>query len=145
MLCYPMLWYGMERMICYEISMLCYAIVYVVKDKHSASMKYLNNAKSFLYLYNAGHGYWWDWMWNIIFILTVHNGTKCIDYHKPWYMDQLVTNTDLDTREVHNEVGSHFCILLLLCHKAHCLHNCHTWKYICCCKIRPHKLKNLKS
>ena len=48
MLCYPMLWYGMERMICYDISMLCYAIVYVVKDKHSASMKYLNNAKSFL-------------------------------------------------------------------------------------------------
>ena len=43
MLCYPMLWYGMESMVCYEISMLCYdismlcyAMVYVVKDKHSA-------------------------------------------------------------------------------------------------------------
>ena len=45
MLCYPMLWYGMESMVCYEISMLCYeismlcyAMVYVVKDKHSATV-----------------------------------------------------------------------------------------------------------
>ena len=45
MLCYPMQWYGMESMVCYEvlmlcyeISMLCYAIVYVVKDKHSATV-----------------------------------------------------------------------------------------------------------
>ena len=45
MLCYPMIWYGMERMVCYEISMLCYEIsmlcyvmVYVVKDKHSATV-----------------------------------------------------------------------------------------------------------
>ena len=45
MLCYPMLWYGMEStvcyeisMLCYEISMLCYAMVYVVKDKHSATV-----------------------------------------------------------------------------------------------------------
>ena len=45
MLCYPMIWYGMERMVCYEISMLCYeismqcyAMVYVVKDKHSATV-----------------------------------------------------------------------------------------------------------
>ena len=40
-----MLWYGMESMVCYEISMLsyeismlCYAMVYVVKDKHSATV-----------------------------------------------------------------------------------------------------------
>ena len=45
MLCYPMLWYGMESMVwyeismlCYEISMPCYAMVYVVKDKHSATV-----------------------------------------------------------------------------------------------------------
>ena len=45
MLCYPMVWYGMESMacyeismLCYEISMLCYAMVYVVKDKHSATV-----------------------------------------------------------------------------------------------------------
>ena len=45
MLCYPMLWYGMESMVCYEISMLCYeismpchAMVYVVKDKQSATV-----------------------------------------------------------------------------------------------------------
>ena len=47
MLCYPMLWYGMESMVCYEISMLCYeismlcyAMVYVVKDKHSATVRH---------------------------------------------------------------------------------------------------------
>ena len=46
MLCYPMLWYGIDRMVCYEssmlcyeISMLCYAMVYVVKDKHSATVQ----------------------------------------------------------------------------------------------------------
>ena len=46
MLCYPMLGYGMESMVCYEISMLCYeismlhyAMVYVVKDKHSATVQ----------------------------------------------------------------------------------------------------------
>ena len=45
MLCYPMLWYGIESMVCYEISMLCYeismqcyAMVYLVKDKHSATV-----------------------------------------------------------------------------------------------------------
>ena len=38
MLCYPMLWYGMERIVCYDISMQCYAMVYVVKDKHSATV-----------------------------------------------------------------------------------------------------------
>ena len=38
------LWYGMESMVCYEIAMLyamiflCYAKVYVVKDKHSATI-----------------------------------------------------------------------------------------------------------
>ena len=44
MLCYPMLWYGMESMVgfeismlCCEISMLCYAMVFVVKDKPSAT------------------------------------------------------------------------------------------------------------
>ena len=44
-LCYPMLWYGMESMVfyeismlCYEMSMLCYAMVYVVKDKHSVTV-----------------------------------------------------------------------------------------------------------
>ena len=49
MLCYPMLWYGMERMVwyeismlCYEISMLCYGVVYVVKHKHSATVVYSN-------------------------------------------------------------------------------------------------------
>ena len=43
-LCYAMLWYDMESMVCYEISMqcyeismLCYTMVYVVKDKHSAT------------------------------------------------------------------------------------------------------------
>ena len=48
MLCYPMLWYGMESMVCYEISMLCYeismlcyAMVYVVKDKHSTTVSLL--------------------------------------------------------------------------------------------------------
>ena len=46
MLCYPMLGYGMESMVCYEISMLCYEIsmlrytmVNVVKDKHSATVQ----------------------------------------------------------------------------------------------------------
>ena len=45
MLCYPILWYGMESMVCFEISMLCYEIsllcndmVYVVKDKNSATV-----------------------------------------------------------------------------------------------------------
>ena len=45
MLSYAMVWYGMESMVCYEISMLCYeismlcyAMVYVVKDKHSATV-----------------------------------------------------------------------------------------------------------
>ena len=38
MLCYGMVWYGMKSMVCYEISMLCYAMVYVVKDKHSATV-----------------------------------------------------------------------------------------------------------
>ena len=39
MLYYPMLWYGMESMVCYEISMLCYEISMLcyVKDKHSAT------------------------------------------------------------------------------------------------------------
>ena len=27
MLCYALLWYGMESMVCYEISMLCYEIL----------------------------------------------------------------------------------------------------------------------
>ena len=55
MVCYPMLWYGMESMVCYkisvlcyEISMLCYAIVYVVKDKHSATVSIL------FYTHNSG-------------------------------------------------------------------------------------------
>ena len=34
-LCYPMLCYGIESLVCNEISMLCFAMVYVVKDKHS--------------------------------------------------------------------------------------------------------------
>ena len=41
MLCYPILCYGIESMVCYEISMLCYEIsmlVYVVKDKHSPTV-----------------------------------------------------------------------------------------------------------
>ena len=38
MLCYHMLWYGMESMVCHDISMLSYAIVSVVKDKHSATV-----------------------------------------------------------------------------------------------------------
>ena len=50
MLFLPMLWYGIESMVCYSISMLCceisfcYAIVYVVKDRHSATVYvlYLN-------------------------------------------------------------------------------------------------------
>ena len=43
MLCYPMLKYGMEIMLCYQISVLCYELYamlcyfYVVKDKHSAT------------------------------------------------------------------------------------------------------------
>ena len=52
MLCYPMLWYDMESMVCYEISMLCheismlrYAMVYVVKDKHSATVISKSTAK----------------------------------------------------------------------------------------------------
>ena len=47
---YPMLWYSMESMVCYEISMLCYeismlcyTIVYVVKDKHSATVSTSGN------------------------------------------------------------------------------------------------------
>ena len=54
MLCYPMLWYGMESMVCYEISMLCYeismqcyAMVYVVKDKHSATVHVLANCRTY--------------------------------------------------------------------------------------------------
>ena len=50
MLCYPMLWYGMESMVfyefsmlCYEISMQCYAMVYVVKDKHSATVQWFKS------------------------------------------------------------------------------------------------------
>ena len=46
MLCCPMLWNGIESMVCYEIlmlcyeiSMLCYDMVYVVKDKQSATVK----------------------------------------------------------------------------------------------------------
>ena len=46
MVCYPMLWYGMESMVCYEISMVCYAIsmlcyamIYVVKDKLSGTVQ----------------------------------------------------------------------------------------------------------
>ena len=46
MLCNPMLWYGVEIMVCYdiampcyEISMLWYAMVYVVKDEHSATVR----------------------------------------------------------------------------------------------------------
>ena len=46
MVCYPMLCYGMESIlchkisiICFEISMLCYAMVYDVKDKHSATVR----------------------------------------------------------------------------------------------------------
>ena len=49
MLCYPMLWYGIESMACYEIpmlryeiSILCYAMVYVVKDMHSATVSESN-------------------------------------------------------------------------------------------------------
>ena len=45
MLCNPILWYGMECVVDYgiwiiffEICMLCYAMVYVVKDKHSATV-----------------------------------------------------------------------------------------------------------
>ena len=45
MVWYGMVWYGMESMVCYqismlcyEISMICYALVYVVKDKHSATV-----------------------------------------------------------------------------------------------------------
>ena len=45
MLCYAILCYGMESMVCYGISILCYEIyllcynmVYVVKDKHSATV-----------------------------------------------------------------------------------------------------------
>ena len=45
MLCYPMIWYCKECMVCYgislvfyEISMLWYAMVYVVKEKHSATI-----------------------------------------------------------------------------------------------------------
>ena len=45
MICYAMLWCGMESMICYDISMLCYDItmpcyvlVYVEKDKYSATV-----------------------------------------------------------------------------------------------------------
>ena len=53
MLCYPMLGYGMESMVCYEISMLCYEIsmlrytmVNVVKDKHSATVQPMQNTKN---------------------------------------------------------------------------------------------------
>ena len=43
MLWYGMIWYGMYGMLwyfflCYEICMLCYAMVYVVKEKHSATV-----------------------------------------------------------------------------------------------------------
>ena len=38
-----MVWYGTESMVCYEISMLCYAMVYVVKDNHSATVHVHNN------------------------------------------------------------------------------------------------------
>ena len=48
MFCYPMLWYGMESMVCYELSMLCYeislqcyAMFYVVKDKHSVTVMFI--------------------------------------------------------------------------------------------------------
>ena len=44
MLCYAMLCYGLDclvryeiSMLCYGISMLCYAMVYVVKDKQGAT------------------------------------------------------------------------------------------------------------
>ena len=49
MLRFPMAWYGMESMVCYEIlmlcyeiSMLCYVMAYVVKDKHSATVMCLH-------------------------------------------------------------------------------------------------------
>ena len=37
-LCFPMLWYDMGNMVCYDISLLCYAKFHVVKDKHKATV-----------------------------------------------------------------------------------------------------------
>ena len=34
--------------------------------------------------------------------------------------------TNLDTKGVQDQVGTHFCILLLLCHTVHCSHTFHT-------------------
>ena len=58
MLCYHMLWYDIESMVCYEISMLCYeismlcyAMVYVVKDKYSATVEY--QASQFCFVFSA--------------------------------------------------------------------------------------------
>ena len=43
MLYYPMLWYYMESMVCYEIYMLCYAMINDVNDKHGATVQaYIN-------------------------------------------------------------------------------------------------------
>ena len=76
MLCYLMLWYGMESMLCYEISMvcyeifmLCYAMVYVVKDKHSATVFVLcyGMSKRYLNVYN-----------NLMFY-TIHWSLKFLD------------------------------------------------------------------
>ena len=68
MLCYPILWYGMESMVCYEISMLCYeismlcyamAIVYVVKKKHSTTVYTGHNFDSIKSILQVSDHYYW--------------------------------------------------------------------------------------
>ena len=65
MLCYPMLWYGKESMVCfeismlcYEISMLCYAMVYVVKDKYSATVRDIKKRQYIVDQFEANNNYY---------------------------------------------------------------------------------------
>ena len=38
MLSYAMVWYDKYGVLCYDMKIQCYAMVYVVKDKHSATV-----------------------------------------------------------------------------------------------------------
>ena len=68
MLCYPILWYGMESIVCYEISMLsmsyeismlCYAMVYVVRKKHSATVYTGHDFDSIKNILQISDHYYW--------------------------------------------------------------------------------------
>ena len=59
MLCYPILWHGMESMVCYEMSMLCYAMVYVVRKKHSTTVYTGHDFDSIKSILQVSDHYYW--------------------------------------------------------------------------------------